>query len=85
MPEVRDFEPKEGLLAAEEGAFFHKKIIANADKFLKTAGYLLMECAPGQAALLKKILQDNHAYTNMEAIKDYSGNLRVVKAQKGGT
>ena len=82
MPEVRDFEPKEGLFAEDGGIFFHKKIIADADKFLRAAGFLLMECAARQAEPLKDILQKSHAYTNIEAIKDYSGNLRVIKAQR---
>jgi len=82
MPEVRNFEPKEALFAADDGTFFHKKIIADADKFLRPAGFLLMECAACQAEPLKNILRQNHAYANIEAIKDYSGNLRVIKAQR---
>jgi release factor glutamine methyltransferase len=83
MPEVREFEPKEALVAGEGGTFFHKKIIANADRYLRADGFLLMECAPAQAELLRNILQEHHAYTNMKAVKDYSGNVRVIMAQRG--
>ena len=82
MPEVRDFEPREALLSEEGGIFFHKKIVENADKFLKPAGYLLMECGASQAEKLKNILQNSNIYNSIESIKDYSGVARVVKARR---
>ena len=79
---IRDFEPPEALVAEDGGLFFHKKIIENADKYLRPKAFLLMECGATQAPSLQSILQETGRYDSIETIKDYSGILRVVKARR---
>jgi len=81
-PTVRDFEPPEALVAQDGGLFFHKKIIESADKYLRPKAFLLIECGATQAPALQSILREAGTYDSIEAMKDYSGILRVVKARR---
>ena len=74
-------EPKLALFGGDDGLYFYRAISQKARMFLKEEGYLIFEIGYNQKAEVSKILEENNYY-NIEAIKDYSGNDRVVIARK---
>lgn len=81
-PEVRDFEPKEALLAGPEGTEFHYKLITEGSRYLKCGGWLFMEMGAGQKDRVASMLRDSKTYDNIGFRADYAGIDRVVMAQK---
>lgn len=77
MPEVRIFEPIEALDGKEDGMFFHREIIQNGRRFLKSNGYLCLEIGHDQGGRTA-FLMEEHGYRNIKVIKDLAGNQRVV-------
>ena len=59
MEEVRDYEPLEALDGKEDGLFFYRRIAAEANKFLKSGGYLFFEIGCGQAEDVRRIMEGN--------------------------
>ena len=81
-PEVRDWEPKIALLGGEKGLSLIKRIVLDADQFLLTGGFLLLEISPEQIEYVKHLIQSTANFTDLKAIKDYSGAFRVIKARR---
>lgn len=82
-PNVKDHEPKEAVVAGEDGLLIIRRIVDGADYFLKPGGKLLMEIGYKQEASVRKILAASK-FTQVEFFKDYNGIPRVVLAQKVG-
>ena len=80
-PGIRNFEPREALLAGPTGTEVHEKIARQALKFLSPGGHLLMEVASGQFESVKTMLQTSGSYSDILAAKDFSGIDRVVIAR----
>lgn len=78
QPEVRDFEPKEALFAAEDGLAMIKKIINDAPNFMKKGGHLIMEIGDGQAEAVRTLVANNGSYARAETVKDYGGIERIL-------
>ena len=75
--EVRDFEPKEALYAADEdGIEFYKKIIATAPNFLKKDGYLAFELGIGQYEKVQELMEKD--FEDIKIYKDLAGIERVI-------
>ncbi len=74
--EVRGYEPHEALDGGKDGLDFYKKIVADAELFLKTGGRLCFEIGSTQSADVKKIMSAK--FENINIIKDYAGYDRVV-------
>jgi len=81
---VRNFEPREALLAGEEGMDFYAKIIPQAASFLKPGGSLLLEIGDGQQQLVEDLLSRSGLYREVAFRKDYAGRWRVAKARRRG-
>jgi release factor glutamine methyltransferase len=79
-PGVKDHEPKEALVAGEDGLLIIRRIVDGADYFLKPGGKLLMEIGYKQAASVRKILEASQ-FSQVEFFNDYSKIPRVVLAQ----
>lgn len=79
-PEVRDYEPRLALDGDENGLGFYRRIVQGAGDYLFTSGYLIMEIGYDQAEAVKEILTLHGKFHEIEVIKDFSGNDRVVKA-----
>ena len=75
--EVRDFEPKEALYAADEdGIEFYKKIIATAPNFLKKEGYLAFELGIEQYKKVQELMEKD--FKDIKIYKDLAGIERVI-------
>jgi release factor glutamine methyltransferase len=79
-PEVKDYEPRLALDGDEDGLVFYRRIVDEAPKYLFSNGYLIMEIGYDQAEDVVKLLENAGSYHDIEVIKDYAGNDRVVRA-----
>jgi release factor glutamine methyltransferase len=83
--EIRDFEPRQALLAGREGMDFYSDIIPQAPRYLKPGGWLLLEIGDGQQQLVEDLLSRSGLYREVAFRKDYAGRWRVAKARKRGS
>jgi len=74
-------EPRIALFGGDDGLSFYREISKKATEYLKSDGYIIFEIGYNQKHEVSKILEENNYY-NIEVIKDYSGNDRVVIARK---
>lgn len=74
-------EPHLALYGGEDGLKFYREISENVLNYLKTNGILAFEIGYNQAEAVSSILTSLN-YKDIEVIKDYSGNDRVVIARK---
>ena len=77
MPEVREFEPFLALDGKEDGLFFYRKIIREANSHLKPDGFLLLEIGCGQGKDVA-CLMEAEGYKEITIRKDLSGLDRIV-------
>jgi len=78
MPEVRDHDPFIALNGHESGVYFYEKIIDKAGEFLKRGSLVAFEIGNDEGREVKSLME-NAGYKNVEIIKDYGGNDRIVK------
>ncbi len=84
-PEVRNFEPKEALLAGSDGLRFLRAVIEGAPEWLRPGGELLVEIGFGQRDAVTGIFEGTGRYMDVWTRKDYSGIHRIAGARlKGG-
>lgn len=74
--EVKNHEPHLALDGGESGLDFYKKIVCDAKSHLNKNGMLFFEIGFDQAESVKNLMQKY--YKNIEILKDYGGNDRVV-------
>ena len=81
-PEVRDFEPRQALLAGADGLDLIRAIIAGAGAFLRPLGWLLIELGAGQAARAKELARQAEIFTEIATTNDLAGIPRVLICQR---
>ncbi len=79
-PEVKDYEPRLALDGDADGLSFYRRIVDMAPSYLYSSGYLIMEIGYDQADEVRNLLLENGRYHEIEVVKDFSGNDRVIKA-----
>ena len=77
QPEVKEHDPRIALTDFGDGLSFYRRIIPGAKKFLNGGGRLYFEIGYDQGDAVSRLMQEND-YMNIEVIKDYGGNDRVV-------
>ena len=80
--EVKDFEPALALDGGEDGFVFHRKIIFQSSKYLRSGGWLLLEVGQGQALEVSEMMEGDGSFDTVGRIQDLSGIERVVKGRK---
>lgn len=80
MPEVKNFEPVMALDGTEDGLYFYRRLAIEGRDYLNNNGHLIMEIGYDQGLDVKNILLEN-GFKDIEIIKDYAGNDRVVAAR----
>ena len=82
MPEVRDHDPVIALDGGDDGLAFYRRIAEGAPQYLAKDGRIFLEIGFDQAEAVTRIFSDA-GFTDIEVVKDYSGNDRVIVARKG--
>ena len=78
---IRDFEPRDALVAGPKGTEILEAIISRAPSFLPEGGYLLLEIGKGQHRSVGRFL-DRARFEAIEWVPDYQGIRRVAVARK---
>lgn len=76
-PEVRQ-EPRLALAGGPDGLDFYRRIVHEADAYLKPGGFVAVEVGIHQAQAVAALAQDKPGLTFDSMIKDYGGIERVV-------
>jgi release factor glutamine methyltransferase len=80
-PEVEKHEPQIALRGGgRDGLNTIRRILADAPRYLKPGGSLLLEMGHGQAPILQNELSHNRDFDNVRIIQDYSGIPRMLHA-----
>jgi release factor glutamine methyltransferase len=78
--EVRDFEPQAALAGGDDGLDIIERIVADAPKFLRPNGYLLLEVGFDQAERVTKLF-NSAVWHSPETLPDLQQIPRVVVAR----
>ena len=76
------FEPRQALVAKEEGLFFYKQIADNAKNYLNQNGLITVELNANIPDAVTRVFTDR-GYKKIKIIKDYSGLERVLVLKNG--
>lgn len=79
-PEVRDHDPREALVADDDGLATIRALCAQAAPRLRRRGVLLLEMAPAQTATIAADLAARPAWTGVAVHRDSFGRERIVEA-----
>lgn len=82
--EVRDHEPREALVAPENGLALIFRLIHEAMTILKPSGWLILEIGCTQGGAVTRALGDA-AYRNIEVKRDLTGRVRFAMGQKAAS
>ena len=83
--EIRDYEPKEALVAGPDGLKFIKKVVKDAADWLKPGGMLMIEIGFDHAKVAKALIKESGSFTAIELASDLSGIERVIMARRKKT
>ena len=74
---IRD-EPREAFDGGPYGLSIHQRVVAEAPKFLKPSGWLMMEFGLGQSMQVTRLLERSRAFDEIALVNDASGCPRVA-------
>jgi len=77
MEEVKNHDPMMALDGGTDGLDFYRILAEMSPRFLTNYGRIFLEIGYDQGEEVSKLLSDN-GFTDVNIIKDYSGNDRVV-------
>lgn len=80
--DVRQHEPRLALAGGVDGLDYYRRIIQEADSYLKEEGVLLLEFSPEQESALRKLLEASGKYTEIRVESDLAGRARVIIGKK---
>lgn len=81
MEEVREYEPRLALDGSADGLKFYREICTNAANYLNENGKIFLEIGYDQGRTVPELLREN-GFTDIQVLKDLSGNDRMVIAGK---
>jgi release factor glutamine methyltransferase len=81
-PDVKNFEPRQALLAGEKGTEIIEKLIEQAEKILNAKGLLLIEGSPMILPSLASQLEASGRWYGVRIINDNAGLQRIIAANK---
>jgi release factor glutamine methyltransferase len=80
-PDVRDYEPKQALLAGEDGLSVLTDLIEHAPEYLHPGGSLLLEFGIDHAPTLKRSVESHGKFASCDIINDDARIPRVLAAR----
>ena len=81
MKDVKDFEPVIALEDKNNGFTFYKRFAEIGRTFVKPGGWFVLEVGMGDHPSMVQSIFSNSGYLNVELIKDYNGDNRVLVVQ----
>jgi release factor glutamine methyltransferase len=81
-PDIWQFEPGEALVGGEDGLALLRPAAQEAHRHLRPGGWLALEVGPGQAEIIRDLLEQGGAYDRLDLLKDYQGINRVVRSRR---
>ncbi len=81
-PTVRDFEPRQALLAGPQGTEVIQRLLPQAAQRLNSGGWLLIEVSPMIEPAVAKLLAAQAYLEPAATIKDLAALPRIVQARK---
>jgi release factor glutamine methyltransferase len=78
--EIRDFEPRQALLAGDSGLELIARLIRRSAAFLKPGGHLIFEIGAGQRPDVLRLFGPR--WTEIETAWDLAGTPRVITARR---
>jgi release factor glutamine methyltransferase len=82
---VREFEPRQALLAGERGTEVIERLVPQAAKCLLPGGWLLIEVSPMIETLAREILSAADGLTVAPPLKDLAGMPRILQARRNAS
>ena len=79
--DVKDFEPVIALEDKNNGFTFYKRFAEIGRTFVKPGGWFVLEVGMGDHPSMVQSIFSNSGYLNVELIKDYNGDNRVLVVQ----
>ncbi len=79
---VKDYEPKTALYAGEDGMDVYRRIIEEADRFLKPGSAIMLEIGYAQGRAVSDLLEQTEVFTEIRIEKDFNNNDRIVSARR---
>ena len=84
LPEVRLYEPREGLVAGAGGVAVLTRLVRGAGGVLAPGGLLALEVGAGQAPVVSEDIRRAGGYAPPEVVRDLRGVERIVLARWQG-
>jgi release factor glutamine methyltransferase len=82
LPRELHFEPQEALMGGEDGLELIRPLAREAHHYLRPDGWLALEVGQGQAQKVEEMLRETGGYDRLEAVPDYHGIPRVMRARR---
>jgi release factor glutamine methyltransferase len=82
--EVRLWEPREALVAGEDGLSVLRDLVAGAGRVLETGGLLALEVGAGQAGTVAGWISAEPGFRTPRIVRDLGGTDRIVIAEWSG-
>ena len=82
QPEVRDFEPRQALVAGPCGTEYHERLLKDARHYLSSEGALIMEIGAGQAQAVRQLVETIGGYGPVRVIRDLADIERIVVVER---
>src|SRR2546427_2358262 len=83
--EIRDFEPPVAVFIDGDGIAVHRRLIAEAPRWLGPSGLLAMEVGAGQADAVAGVMASDGKYARVRTLADYGGIQRVVAGERAAS
>jgi release factor glutamine methyltransferase len=77
-PTVREYEPKEALVAGKNGTETIERLIDQCASRIRPGGHVLIELSPMIADACAEIAKSSGNWTGIEFIKDFANHRRVM-------
>ena len=75
--DILHYEPLLALSGGDDGLNFYRRILQNASDYLSDNGYLVFEIGHLQGNQVEELMHQ-HGFTNVQVIRDYAQNNRIV-------
>ena len=82
MADVKEYEPREALTDNLDGLEFYRVFSKKFDLMTKIDGALIVEVGKNKHPLEAKKIFEKSGHANVEMIRDYNGDIRVLKVMK---